>query len=112
VTRSESQNAHFHALIGQISDQLRGDLADEDDAKRILLSAFRIDTLQEFADEWKVVGDMRIGRGLRGETVLLGNQTRRLPSKLASAFIEWLNAFAVEYGVRLKAPKAWEGMLR
>lgn len=112
MTRSESQNAHFHAQIGQIAAHIGGDLSDKDDAKRILLSAFRIDTLRDFADEWHEFGDMRIGRGLRGETVLLGNQTRRLPSKLASAFIEWLNAFSAEHDIPLMAPKSWEGMLR
>lgn len=106
-TRRDSQSAHFHSLIGQISAHLGGDLADEDDAKRILLSAFRIDTLQEFADEWKKFGDLRIGRGLRGETVLMGNQTRDLSVKLAAAFITWLEAFGVEHGVRFMAPRSW-----
>jgi hypothetical protein len=108
-SRRDAQNAHFHSLIGQISDHIGGDLTDKDDAKRILLSAFRIDTLRDpdLAGEWAKFGDMRIGRGLRGETVLLGNQTRDLTVKLASAFVEWLNAFGIEYGVQFKAPKSW-----
>ena len=107
-TRRDGQNAHFHAMIADISEQIGGHLADKDDAKRILLSAFKIDTLQEFAEEWRNVGDMRIGRGLRGETVLMGNQTRDLSVKLAAAFIEWLNAFGAEHDIRFKAPKSWE----
>lgn len=109
-SRRDAQNAHFHALIGQIAEQIGGDLADKDDAKRILLSAFRIDTLRDpdLAAEWGKFGEMRIGRGLRGETVLLGNQTRDLSVRLASAFIEWLNAFGIDNGVRFKAPKSWE----
>ncbi len=108
-SRRDGQNAHFHALIGDIAEQIGGDLADKDDAKRILLSAFRIDTLRDpaFAAEWAKFGDLRIGRGLRGETVLMGNQTRDLSIKLASGFIEWLNAFGVEHNVRFKAPKSW-----
>lgn len=106
--RSDAQSAHFHAQIGDIAAHIGGDLADPDDAKRILLSAFRIDTLKEFEDEWRKFGDLRIGRGLRGETVLMGNQTRDLGVKLGSAFIEWLNAFGAEHGVRFKAPKSWE----
>jgi hypothetical protein len=109
-TRRDGQNAHFHAQIADIAAHLGGDMANEDDAKRILLSAFKIDTLQDFADEWKKLGDLRIGRGLRGETVLMGNQTRDLSVKLAAAFIEWLNAFGAENGVQFKAPKSWEGM--
>lgn len=109
-TRRDGQNAHFHALIADIAKQIGGELADEDDAKRILLSAFRIDTLRDpdFADEWRKLGDLRIGRGLRGETVLLGNQTRNLSVRLASGFIEWLNAFGIEHNVRFRAPKSWE----
>lgn len=106
-TRRDGQNAHFHAMIADIAEQIGGDLADKDDAKRILLSAFRIDTLRDFEDEWRKFGDLRIGRGLRGETVLMGNQTRDLSVKLAAAFIEWLNAFGVEHGIRFKAPKSW-----
>lgn len=106
--RSDVQSAHFHAQIDDIAEQIGGDLADPEDAKRILLSAFRIDTLKDFADEWHAFGDIRMGRGLRGEVVLMGNQTRKLPVKLGSAFIEWLNAFGVEQGVKFKAPKSWE----
>lgn len=106
-TRRDAQNAHFHSLIAQIAAHMGGNLAEPDDAKRILLSAFRIDTLQDFADEWKKFGDLRIGRGLRGETVLMGNQTRDLSVKLAAAFIEWLNAFGVEHNIRFKAPQSW-----
>ena len=106
-TRRDGQNARFHAMISDIAEQIGGELADPDDAKRILLSAFRIDTLKDFADEWKKFGDLRIGRGLRGETVLMGNQTRDLSVKLAAVFIEWLEAFGAEQGIRFKAPKAW-----
>lgn len=108
-SRRDEQNAHFHALIGQISKHIGGDLADEDDAKRILLSAFKIDTLRDpdLMDEWARLGDLRMGRGLRGETVLLGNQTRTLSVKLAGAFIHWLNAFGIDHGVTFRAPKSW-----
>ncbi|MCU4119327.1 recombination protein NinB [Variovorax sp. N23] len=108
-TRRDEQNAHFHALIGQIAEHIGGDLADEDDAKRILLSAFKIDTVRDpdLMDEWARLGDLRMGRGLRGETVLLGNQTRTLSVKLAAAFIHWLNAFGIEHGVTFRSPKSW-----
>lgn len=108
-TRRDEQNAHFHALISQIAEHIGGDLADEDDAKRILLSAFKIDTVRDpdLMDEWARLGDLRMGRGLRGETVLLGNQTRTLSVKLAAAFIHWLSSFAIEHGVVLRTPKSW-----
>jgi len=106
--RRDNHNRHFHSLIGQISAQLGGDLADAEDAKRILISAFRIDTRNDpdLAGEWAKFGDVRMGRGLRGEVVLMGIQSRSFTIKLARAFIAWLEAFGAESGV---AFKAWEG---
>lgn len=106
-TRRDNHNRHFHSLIGQISAHVGGDLADAEDAKRILISAFKIDTKDDpdLAQEWAKLGEIRIGRGLRGETVLLGIQSRDFTIKLARAFIEWLYALGVEMGV---AFKAWE----
>lgn len=106
--RRDNHNRHFHSLIGQISTQLGGDMADAEDAKRILISAFRIDTRNDpdLANEWAKFGDVRMGRGLRGEVVLMGIQSRDFTIKLARAFIEWLYAFGAEAGV---AFKAWEG---
>lgn len=107
-TRRDNHNRHFHSLIGQISQQLGGELADAEDAKRILISAFRIDTRNDpdLAGEWAKFGDVRMGRGLRGEVVLMGIQSRSFTIKLARAFVEWLYAFGAESGVVFKA---WEG---
>lgn len=105
--REERHSRHFHSLINQISDQVGGPLADKDDAKRILISAFRIDTANdvEFRDEWARIGQLRMGNGLRGEVVMLGTQTKRFSNKLAKGFIEWLYAFGAEKGVQFKP---WE----
>jgi len=107
-TRRDNHNRHFHSLIAQISEQIGGDLADKEDAKRILISAFRIDTRDDpdLAGEWAKFGDMRMGRGLRGEVVLMGIQSRDFTIKLARAFIEWLYAFGAEHSMQFKA---WEG---
>ena len=104
-TRRENHNRHFHSLIGQIAQQIGGDLADAEDAKRILISAFRIDTRNDpdLMGEWAKFGDVRMGRGLRGEVVLLGVQSRDFTIKLARAFILWLEAFGAESGVVFKA---------
>lgn len=107
-TRRDNHNRHFHSLIAQISVHVGGDLADKEDAKRILISAFRIDTRgdTDLAREWAKFGDVRMGRGLRGEVVLMGIQSRDFTIKLARAFIEWLYAFGAEAGVQFKA---WDG---
>lgn len=107
-TRRDNHNRHFHSLIAQIAKHVGGDLAEPEDAKRILISAFRIDTRDDadLAGEWAKFGDMRMGRGLRGEVVLMGMQSRDFTIKLARAFIAWLEAFGAEHGV---AFKAWEG---
>lgn len=107
-TRRDNHNRHFHSLIAQIAKQLGGDLGEPEDAKRILISAFRIDTRgdTDLAGEWAKFGDIRMGRGLRGEVVLMGMQSRDFTIKLARAFIEWLYAIGAEYGVQFKA---WDG---
>ena len=109
-TRKESQSAHFHALISQIAAHVGGDLEDPEDAKRILISAFKHDTKDDpaFAEDWARFGDLRVGRGLRGETVLLGTQSKEFTVRLGAAFVEWLNAFGAECGARFKAPRSWE----
>lgn len=106
-TRRDNHNRHFHSLIAQIAKQVGGDLGEPEDAKRILISAFRIDTRNDsdLAGEWAKFGDMRMGRGLRGEVVLMGMQSRDFTIKLARAFIAWLEAFGAEHGV---AFKEWE----
>lgn len=105
--REERHSRHFHSQIRQISQQLGGDLANVEDAKRILISAFRVDTLDDaqFRDEWVRLGEMRMGRGLRGEVVMLGVQTKNFSDKLAKGFVEWLYAFGAEAGVTFKP---WE----
>ena len=101
-SKSREAEERYHAMIGEISDQIGGDLEDEEDAKRILISAFRIDTREILADEWGKFGEMRMGRGLRGEVVLMGVQSRHFSRKLSSAFIEWLFAFGAEHGVTFR----------
>lgn len=101
-SKSRDQEEKYHALIGEISDQVGDVLADREEAKRLLVSAFRIDTINmpEFKELWAKFGEAaRMKQGFRGETVVLGLQTRNFPVKLASAFIEWLYAFGSEYGV-------------
>ncbi len=72
-TRKDAQSAHFHSLIGQISTHIGGDLADKDDAKRILLSAFKIDTkdMPELAREWAKFGELRMAFEIQLSTTFI-----------------------------------------
>lgn len=102
LPKSREIEKKFHAQIADIAAHIGGDLADREDAKRILISAFRIDTREDLADLWANFGDLRMGRGLRGEVVLLGAQSRHFPARLAHAFVTWLEAFGAQAGVTFK----------
>jgi hypothetical protein len=102
-SKSRGQEAKYHAMFGEIARQVpvRGVMLSEDDMKRALFSAFKIDTKDDpdLRDAWAEFGEARMGIGFRGEIVVFGDQTRRLPKRLASALIEWLYAFGAESGV-------------
>lgn len=106
--KTREQEKHYHAQMGDIAAQVpvRGELMPAEDMKRLLLSAFRLDTLTDpdLAPYWQKLGDMRMVPGLRGEIVIVGIQSRKFPKFVASAFIEWLNAFGSEHGVRWTDP--------
>lgn len=111
-TRRDGQNAHFHAQIADIAkqDQLYGKKLDAESWKRLLIDAFKHDTKDDadLKDEWAKFGEMQLLPALNhAGFVAVGEQSRTFTVKLASAFIEWLNAYAAERGVTLHTPKSW-----
>lgn len=109
-SKSREQEERYHAMIGDISKQFQhcGKEWKLDDMKRILVDQFRRDTFNdpEFADLWAKMGVSEMAPSLRGEgVVLLGIQTRKFPSKLASVFIEWLYALGAELNIQWSEPK-------
>ncbi|MFA7291880.1 MAG: recombination protein NinB [Rhodocyclaceae bacterium] len=106
--KSRPQEEKYHAMFGDIARQvkLQGVDLDAESMKRALFSAFKLDTkdMPEFVRAWREFGDMRMIVGFRGEIVMLGDQTRKLPKALASALIEWLYAFGAEHGVEWSDP--------
>lgn len=111
-TRRDGQNAHFHALIGDIAkqDQLYGKKLDAESWKRLLIDAFKHETKDDpdLAQEWAKFGEMQLLPALNHDGfVAVGEQSRTFTMRLASAFIEWLNAYAAERGITLHAPKSW-----
>lgn len=101
--KTREQEKKYHAQIGDIANQVEhyGRKWDSEDMKRLLVNAFKHDTKDELAELWRRMGDVRLVPALNNDGfVALGDQTRRFPKDLASAFIEWLYAFGDEHEVR------------
>jgi len=103
-SKSRDQEAKYHAMIGEVSEQFVfcDRLWDNEDMKRLLLDQFRRDTISDpdLIEEWKEVLTVDMAPSLdRSGVVALGLQSRRFTKKLASAFVEWLYAFGAENGV-------------
>ena len=112
-TRRDGQNAHFHAQIADIAkqDHLHGKKLPAESWKRLLIDAFKHETKDDpdLKPEWAAFGEMQLLPALNHVGfVAVGEQSRTFTVKLASAFIEWLNAYAAERGIVLHAPKSWE----
>ena len=107
--KSRGQEEKYHAMFRDIARQVpvRGEVRTDDDMKRLLFSAFKIDTQgdEDLREAWADFGSVRMEPGLRGEIVVFGDQTRKLPKKLATALIEWLYAFGAEHDVQWSEPQ-------
>jgi len=93
LNRTLDQNAKFHAMIGDIAQQMgqAGSSWTVEDWKRLLIDQFAADT------------DRRIGSvvpSLDGQRVVqLGLQSKKFSVEEASEFIEWLEAWAAYNGI-------------
>lgn len=101
--KSREQEEKYHAIIGEIADQhtVRGKRLPPESWKRLLIDAFKHDTKgdDQLAAEWVKFGSgYQLLPALNHDGfVAVGEQSRKFSKKLASAFIEWLLAFQVEY---------------
>jgi hypothetical protein len=106
--KTRGQEEKYHAQIRDIARQWKYLEVSwsEDDMKRILVNGFKEDTKddQDLAECWREMGEIREVPGMCGGLVVLGEQTRRFPKKLASAFVEWLYALGSEVGVEWSEP--------
>lgn len=112
-SRSSAQNRLFHKLLGEIATQHRhhGQKLDAEDWKRLTLNAFRFETRADpdLIEEWAKFGEMRLAPALNNPGfVAVGESSRRLSVKLASAYTEWLMAYGAEVGVRFSAHPSYE----
>lgn len=108
--KSRDQEERYHAMIGDIARQFEhaGRRWDAEDMKRLLVDAFKQDTRDDpdLSPLWREMGDLRLVPAIgRDGFVALGDQTRKFPKRLASAFIEWLFAFGAERGVEWSEPQ-------
>jgi len=93
ATRSNDQNAHFHALFNKISLEMAkvGSKWDADDWKRLLI------------DQWAHETGRKVGKvapSLDGERVVqLGLQSHKFTKEEGSEFIEWLLAWMADKGI-------------
>jgi hypothetical protein len=118
--KSRDQEEKYHAMIGDIAEQwhYHGRKWTSEDMKRLLVDAFKHETLanpanyEGFDRLWRQVGELKLAPAIgRDGFVALGEQTRRFPSKLANAFISWLQAFGDEQGVVWTDPE-WQSQMR
>ena len=117
ATKSRAQEAHYHALIADIADQFEyaGRKWKPDDMKRLLVDAFKHETVSNpenfpgLAELWRQMGDQRLAPSMnRDGFVVLGEQTRAFPVRLAAAFITWLQAFMSDHGITCTDPNLTE----
>lgn len=103
--KSRAQEEAYHSKIGDIAEwfTLNGKKLGAETLKRLLVDQFKHETRgdPELKRYWDAMAEIEMMPSLDGQRVIvLGTQTRRFPKALASAFIEWLNAWAAEHGVR------------
>lgn len=99
--RSLDQNAHFHALCGDIARsgiEWFGKPRKAEEWKVLLVSGHAKATKQE-AD---------VVPGLEGELVNLRESTARMSRARASSLIEYTLAFCAEHGVALRDARQWQ----
>lgn len=104
--KSREQEEKYHAMIGDISRQMRyhGEKLDRESWKRLLVEAF-VQIMRETAQAENKPdpfgGQARLLMSLDGQRVVqLGVQTRRFRKDIASEFIEYLYAYGTENGVK------------
>ena len=107
-SKSREQEARYHAMLADIAHQCShlNERLDLETWKRLAIDQFRRDTLDDpdIGEYWKGRG-LRIVPSLDGScVVVLGEQTRRFPRKVATAFIDWLYAFGAERDVAWTDP--------
>ena len=101
--KTREQEERYHAMLNDIAIQCKhlNETFDRDAWKRLCVDMFRKDCLAHSEDErlcayWNRNG-FRLVPSLDGSgLVALGDQTRKFPKLVASAFIEWLFSYGAD----------------
>lgn len=107
--RTLEQNAKIHAMLSEIAAQMTHltKKLDLDSWKRLCIAQFRADSLENAVprlSQYWLDKQMRLIPSLDGSSlVMLGDQTRTFPKYVASGFVEWLNYFGANNGIRFSA---------
>jgi len=107
--KTREQEEKYHAMLGDIAKQMKHltQSLDLDSWKRLCVAQFKADSIANdvprLAEYWRNK-QMRLMPSLDGSTLVsLGDQTREFPKYVAAGFIEWLNAYGANNGVRFSA---------
>lgn len=109
--KTRLQEEKYHAMLGDIAEQMQHltQVLDDESWKRLCVLQFKSDCIANdvprLADYWRGK-KMRLIPSLDGSSlVTLGDQTRKFPKYVAAGFIEWLNAYGANNGVKFKAKR-------
>lgn len=106
--KSREQEERYHAMIGDISKQsapYHGIQLDQEQWKRLLIDAFKEETKDDnvLAPLWASFGNIELLPALnRAGFVMMGEQSRYFPKRLATAFIEFLFAYGAEKDIEFR----------
>jgi len=107
--KTRDQEERYHAMLNDVARQCihLNERFDADSWKRLCVDMFRKDSMSDprLAEYWKRKG-FRLVPSLDGSgLVVLGEQTRKFPKYVASAFIEWLYAYGAQNDVSWSDPE-------
>lgn len=109
--KTRLQEEKYHAMISDVAEQCKHLNAnfDRESWKRLLVDQFRRDSIdsgiERLIEYWQR-NEVKLVPSLDGSgLVALGQQTRKFPWYVASAFIEWLIQYGAENKVKWSEPK-------
>lgn len=105
--QSDVQREKYHAMIADVAKQ--NDRFDSEVWKRLLIDQFKSETnndqFPKLRDYWRRE-QIKIMPSLDGQRVItLGEQSRKFPIYVSSAFIEWLYAWGAENEIVWSEPR-------